>query len=56
MRFDIGGRVVRARVTSIRKVAWDEAQNGGFVFVFRPGPAIARAPHTFVGFVKVLVK
>ena len=53
MRFDIGGRVVSARVTSIRKVAWDEAQNGGFVFVFRPGPAIERAPHVFVGFLKV---
>jgi putative ABC transport system permease protein len=53
MRFDIGGRVVSARVTSIRQVAWDEAQNGGFVFVFRPGPAIERAPHVFVGFLKV---
>jgi putative ABC transport system permease protein len=53
MRFDIGGQVVRARVTSIRDVSWDEAQNGGFVFVFRPGPAIERAPHTFVGFLKV---
>jgi putative ABC transport system permease protein len=53
MRFDIGGHFIRARVTSIRKVAWDEAQNGGFVFVFRPGPAIERAPHTFVGFLHV---
>jgi putative ABC transport system permease protein len=53
MRFDIGGHIVRARVTSIRKVTWDEAQNGGFMFVFRPGPAIERAPHTFVGFLKV---
>jgi putative ABC transport system permease protein len=53
MRFDVGGRIVRARVTSIRKGAWDEAQNGGFVFVFRPGPAIERAPHTFVGFLQV---
>ncbi len=53
MRFDIGGHLIRARVTSIRKVTWDEAQNGGFVFVFRPGPAIERAPHTFVGFLQV---
>jgi putative ABC transport system permease protein len=53
MRFDIGGHAMRARVTSIRKVTWDEAQNGGFMFVFRPGPAIERAPHTFVGFLKV---
>jgi putative ABC transport system permease protein len=53
MRFDIGGRVVRARVTSIRKVTWDEAQNGGFMFVFRPGPAIERTPHTFVAFLQL---
>jgi putative ABC transport system permease protein len=53
VRFDIGGHVLNARVTSVRKVEWDEAQNGGFMFVFRPGPAIQRAPHTFVGFVQV---
>jgi putative ABC transport system permease protein len=53
IRFDVAGRVIRARVTSIRKVTWDEAQNGGFMFVFRPGP-IARAPHTFVGFLQGL--
>jgi putative ABC transport system permease protein len=53
VRFDIGGRTISARVTSIRKVTWDEAQNGGFVFVLRPGPAVDRAPHTFVGFVQV---
>jgi putative ABC transport system permease protein len=48
--FDISGRVVRARVTHIRKVTWDDTLTGGFMFVFRPGP-IERAPHTFVGFV-----
>jgi putative ABC transport system permease protein len=53
MRFDIAGRVLRARVTSFRKVTWDDAQNGGFMFVFRPGP-IERAPHTFVGFLQGL--
>lgn len=53
LRFDIGGRVVEARVTSIRKVAWDDTQNGGFFFVFRPGPTIERAPHTVVGFVQL---
>jgi putative ABC transport system permease protein len=53
IRFEIAGRIVRARVTSIRKVTWDDAENGGFVFVFRPGP-IERAPHTFVGFVQGL--
>jgi putative ABC transport system permease protein len=56
IRFDVAGRVLQARVTSIRTVAWDEAQNGGFVFVFRPGPAIERAPHTFVGFLEVGTK
>lgn len=53
MRFDVGGRLISARVTSIRQVAWDEAQNGGFVFVLRPGPAVEQAPHTFVSFIQV---
>ena len=52
VRLDIGGRVVRTRVTSIRHVAWDETQNGGFFFVLRPGPYLARVPTTFVGFVR----
>jgi putative ABC transport system permease protein len=50
IRFDIAGRVIRARVTSIRKVTWDNTQNGGFMFVFRPGP-IEKAPHAFLAFV-----
>ncbi|HQX81381.1 MAG TPA: ABC transporter permease [Vicinamibacterales bacterium] len=53
LRIDIAGRVVEARVTNVRKVSWDETQNGGFIFVFRPGPVIERAPHTFVGFLQV---
>jgi len=53
IRIEIAGRVVDARVTSVRKVSWDETQNGGFIFVFRPGPVIERAPHTFVGFLQV---
>lgn len=53
MRFDIAGRVLAARVTSIRKVTWDEAQNGGFVFVLRPGPAVEHTAHTYVGFLQV---
>ncbi|MBM3750979.1 MAG: FtsX-like permease family protein [Acidimicrobiia bacterium] len=53
IRFDIAGRVVEARVTNVRKVAWDQAQNGGFIFVFRPGPAIERAPHSVVGFLQL---
>lgn len=50
IRFDIAGKIVRARVTSIRKVTWDNTRNGGFMFVFRPGP-IERAPHSFLAFV-----
>jgi putative ABC transport system permease protein len=47
MRFDILGRVVSARVTSIRDVEWRESRNGGFVFVFRPG-VLDQAPQTYV--------
>ena len=47
MRFDVLGRIVQARVTSIREVEWGDARNGGFMFVFRPGP-LERAPHTFI--------
>jgi len=53
IRFDIAGRGIEARVTSVRKVAWDETQNGGFIFVFRPGPLIERAPYTVVGFLQL---
>jgi len=52
VRLDVAGRVVRTRVTSIRRVAWDETQNGGFFFVLRPGPFLARVPSTFVGFLR----
>jgi putative ABC transport system permease protein len=51
MRFDVLGRTMAARVTSIRHVEWGDARSGGFMFVFRPG-ALAQAPHTFIGFVK----
>jgi putative ABC transport system permease protein len=47
MRFDILGRTVSPRVTSIRDVEWRESRNGGFVFVFRPG-VLDQAPQTFV--------
>jgi putative ABC transport system permease protein len=53
IRFDAAGRQLRARVTSIRKVAWEEFQNGGFVFVLRPSPAVSATPHTFVGFIQI---
>lgn len=51
MRFDIAGRIVEARVTSIREVDWSEARNGGFMFVFRPGP-FDEAPRTFIALVR----
>ena len=51
MQFDVLGRVLPARVTSIRKVQWEDARNGGFMFVFRPGP-FARAPQTWIGILR----
>ncbi len=49
--FDILGRPVEARVTSIRKVDWADARAGGFMFVFRPGP-LDSAPRTFIAPIK----
>ncbi|MGH9329418.1 MAG: ABC transporter permease [Vicinamibacterales bacterium] len=51
IRFDVMGRIVLARVTSVRRVDWDQARSGGFMFVFSPA-TFARAPHTYIGFVK----
>jgi putative ABC transport system permease protein len=45
--FDVLGRVVSARVTSVRAVDWRDARQGGFMFVFRPGP-LDQAPATYV--------
>ncbi|MEO8482515.1 MAG: FtsX-like permease family protein [Acidobacteriota bacterium] len=53
VQFDLAGIPLQARVTSIRRVAWDEAQNGGFVFVLRPAPAVDRAAQNYVGFIQV---
>jgi putative ABC transport system permease protein len=47
MRFDILGRVITARVTSIRNVEWRDSRNGGFMFVFRPG-VLEESPQTYV--------
>ena len=47
IRFDILGRPLAARITSIRDVEWRESRNGGFVFVFRPG-VLDQAPQTWV--------
>ncbi len=47
MRFDILGRVIEARVSSVRDVEWRDSRNGGFMFVFRPG-VLDQAPQTYV--------
>jgi len=47
MRFDVLGRVVTARVASVRRVNWRDIRAGGFMFVFRPG-TFDTAPHTFI--------
>jgi putative ABC transport system permease protein len=48
VRFDILGRGIEARVTSVRAVDWDNPREGGFMFVFRPGP-LDRSPHGYLG-------
>jgi putative ABC transport system permease protein len=51
MRFDVMGRVVEARIGSVREVNWSQARSGGFMFVFEPR-AFAGAPATYIGFMK----
>jgi putative ABC transport system permease protein len=45
--FDIQGRKMTARVTSVRRVDWRNSRTG-FLVLFRPG-ALDKAPATFVG-------
>jgi putative ABC transport system permease protein len=47
VRFDILGRGISARVSSIRSVDWRDSRSGGFMFVFRPG-TLEEAPHTYI--------
>ncbi|MCC7418088.1 MAG: ABC transporter permease [Acidobacteria bacterium] len=47
IRFDVLGRGVEARVSSVRDVEWRDSRNGGFMFVFRPG-VFDDAPQTYV--------
>jgi putative ABC transport system permease protein len=47
MRFDILGRTVAARVSSIRVVDWRDFRAGGFMIVFRPG-TFENAPQTSI--------
>jgi putative ABC transport system permease protein len=47
MQFDVLGRIVTARVASVRRVDWQDFRAGGFMFVFRPG-TFDTAPHTYI--------
>jgi putative ABC transport system permease protein len=49
MRFDVMGRTISARVTSVRQVEWSDSRSGGFMFVFRPG-LFDNAPHGSISF------
>ena len=51
MRFDVLGRIITARVTSVRRVDWQDFRAGGFMFVFRPG-TFDGAPHTYISALK----
>lgn len=51
VRFDVLGRIISAKVTSVRLVEWSDSRAGGFMFVFRPG-VLEQAPHSFIGFLK----
>lgn len=51
VRFDVLGRIIAAKVTSVRLVEWSDSRAGGFMFVFRPG-VLEKAPHSFIGFLK----
>ena len=51
LTFDIMGRDMEAKVTSVRDVEWSDARNGGFMFVFRPG-GLEGVPNTYAGFIR----
>ncbi len=54
MTFDLSGRRIEAKVTSIRRIQWDFSASSGyfrFGIIFRPG-ALEAAPQTFVGAIK----
>jgi putative ABC transport system permease protein len=51
VRFDVAGRPLEARVSSVREVRWEDARSGGFMFVFRPGP-LDKAPQTWIGILR----
>jgi putative ABC transport system permease protein len=51
MRFDVLGRIVTARVASVRRVDWRDFRAGGFMLVFSPG-TFEGAPHTYISALK----
>lgn len=51
IRFDVLGRTVSAKVTSVRSIEWGDSRAGGFMFLFRPG-VLEQAPHSYVGFMR----
>jgi putative ABC transport system permease protein len=51
VRFDVLGREISAKVTSVRFVDWSQSRAGGFMFLFRPG-VLEKAPHSYIGFLR----
>ena len=51
VRFDVLGRTISAKVTSVRFVDWSASRQGGFMFLFRPG-VLEKAPHSYIGFLR----
>src|SRR6266850_1384738 len=47
MRFDVLGRIISARVSSVRDVDFKDARSGGFMFVFRPG-VLESSPQMYI--------
>ena len=51
LQFRVLGREVRATVSSVRAVDWDDSRSGGFMFLFSPG-VFDEAPHSFISFLR----
>lgn len=52
MRFEILGRTVEVRVSSVRDVDWEESRAGsGFMFILSPA-ALAGAPHSYIAMLR----